>query len=47
MPIETVSFAHSLASSLHFEMVDPADLEMVLSDSDEPIEIAARRAVSG
>ena len=39
MPIEIVSFAHSLASSLHFEMVDPADLEMVLSDSDEPIEL--------
>ena len=39
MPIEIVGFAQALARSLHFETVDAVDLEMVLSDSDEPIEL--------
>ena len=39
MPIEIAGFAQALARCLHFETVEPADLEMALSDADEPLEL--------
>ena len=39
MLVEIVGFAQSLARCLHFETVDPADLEKALSDAGETLEL--------
>ena len=39
MLVEIVGFAQALARCLHFEKVDPADLEKALSDAGEPLEL--------
>ena len=39
MLVEIVGFAQALARCLHFETVDPADLEKALSDAGEPLEL--------
>ena len=39
MLVELVGFAQALARCLHFEKVDPADLENALSDAGEPLEL--------
>ena len=39
MPVEIVGFAQALSRCLHFDTIEPADLERALADAGEPLEM--------
>ena len=39
MPVEIVGFSQALSKCLHFDTIDPAELERALSDAGEPLEL--------